>query len=104
LIEQFIDKLLQQIEAGYVSEAILLVNNNTETSWFHKAAAAAAVTFVFRSRVFFWRPGRDETTSPRQGQIAFYFGPNIGRFAEVFAPKGMFFLPLVQEKQSAQAG
>jgi phage N-6-adenine-methyltransferase len=92
LIEQFIERLLQQIEAGYVGEAILLVNNNTETAWWHKAASAAAVTFTFRSRVFFWRPGREDATSPRQGQTAFYFGPNALKFIEVFKDKGISFM------------
>jgi hypothetical protein len=92
LVGQFVEKLLEQIEKGYVGEAILLVNNNTETDWWHKAAAAAAVTFTFRSRVFFWRPGREDATSPRQGQVAFYFGPNVLDFIEEFKDKGMSFM------------
>ena len=98
LVEQFIDKLLQQIEKGHVSEAILLVNNNTETAWWHKAAAAANAILFFRSRVFFWRPGQAETTSPRQGQNLFYFGPNTSQFAITFSSKGITYLALpIQE-------
>lgn len=92
LVGQFVEKLLEQIEKGYVREAILLVNNNTETDWWHQAAAAAAVTFAFRSRVFFWRPGREDATSPRQGQTAFYFGDNALQFIEAFGDKGISFM------------
>lgn len=91
LVEQFVDKLLQQLEKGFVSEAILLVNNNTETAWWHKAAAQATSVCFFRSRVFFWRPGQGEATSPRQGQNLFYFGPLVGNFADVFGPKGIIY-------------
>lgn len=91
LVEQFVDKLLQQLEKGFVSEAILLVNNNTETAWWHKAAAQATSVCFFRSRVFFWRPGQGEATSPRQGQNLFYFGPLVGKFADVFGTKGKVY-------------
>lgn len=91
LVEQFVDKLLQQLEKGFVSEAILLVNNNTETAWWHKAAAQATSVCFFRSRVFFWRPGQGEVTSPRQGQNLFYFGPLVGKFADVFGTKGKVY-------------
>ena len=92
LVERFVDHLLDQIEKGYVGEAILLVNNNTEAGWWHRAAKAAAVTFAFRSRIAFWRPDREDAVSPRQGQNAFYFGPNALRFMEVFSNKGTPFM------------
>jgi len=92
LVERFVDHLLDQIEKGYVGEAILLVNNNTEAGWWHRAAKAAAVTFAFRSRIAFWRPDRENAVSPRQGQNAFYFGPNALRFMEVFSDKGTPFM------------
>ena len=91
LIEQFADKLLAQIDAGYVSEAMVLVNNNTETAWWHNLADRADLLFAFRSRVFFHRPGQAESTSPRQGQTLFYFGPNTAAFHDIFAAKGIVF-------------
>jgi phage N-6-adenine-methyltransferase len=88
LIGQFVDKLLEQVEEEYVGEWMLLTNNNTETEWWHRAAAAADAICFFRSRIFFWRPGREDS-SPRQGQTLFYFGENVDRFRDVFSEKGI---------------
>src|SRR5262249_39558327 len=40
-IEQFIEKLLDEVAAGRTTAAILLTHNNTDTAWFHFAASGA---------------------------------------------------------------
>ena len=83
LISQFVDKLIQEY-ALRVSEAVVLVNNATDTEWFQKLAAAGAVMFS-RSRIQYSRPGDEQTGSPRQGQALFYLGQKTATFRSLFS-------------------
>jgi ParB family chromosome partitioning protein len=79
----FVDKLVAEVKACRVKQAIMLTNNSTDTEWFRKAAEAAnAICFTY-GRVAFTTPGGEEV-APTQGQAFFYFGPNVKQFAEVF--------------------
>jgi phage N-6-adenine-methyltransferase len=89
LIGQFVDKLTSEIEAGRVTEAILLTNSATDTSWFHEAAEASKSICFTRGRLRFVPadPSR-EANSPAQGQAFFYFGHRPDTFAVVFGDVG----------------
>jgi hypothetical protein len=52
-IEHFIDKLLAELAAGRVSEAVTLTNSSSDTCWFHKAADAAAALCLTKGRIRF---------------------------------------------------
>jgi ParB family chromosome partitioning protein len=85
-IKQFIDKLLGELEEG--QQAILLTNNNTDTTWFHDAAKKARLVCFTKGRINFYKSdGR--TTNPTNGQVFFYFGKNHKRFSEVFGEFGL---------------
>lgn len=86
LIGKFTSKLCQHIESGDVSEAVVLVNNATETGWFQEMAVHAAAVCFPRGRVKFWHPEKE--SAPLQGQALLYLGPNRERFIEVFAGFG----------------
>lgn len=83
LIAQFVTKLLDEIEAGRVSQAILLTHNYTDTAWFHEAEAIANLLCFTRGRIKFVDADGEEC-APTQGQAFFYYGPHIERFADVF--------------------
>tara|TARA_Y100000310_G_scaffold255960_1_gene263618 strand:+ start:2297 stop:3160 length:864 start_codon:yes stop_codon:yes gene_type:complete len=86
-IKQFIDKLIDEAEQGNVSQAILLTNNNTDTTWFHDAAEASTLLCFTKGRINFNKP--DGTKSqPTNGQAFFYFGKDMGRFANYFKQHG----------------
>jgi phage N-6-adenine-methyltransferase len=88
LIGQFIDKLVSEVDAGRVSQAILLANSYTDTSWFHKAAKNAAAICFTRGRIHSVAlDGR--TGSPTEGQAFFYFGKDPQRFADEFSALGL---------------
>ena len=86
--QPFVERLLAFYDAGEVSEAVVLVNNATDTVWFHSLLGQFPACFV-RGRVHFWRPGHDGTTGGRQGQVVFYLGPNVEVFRTEFSQFGV---------------
>lgn len=87
LIGKFIDKLCYHLSGGDVTEAILLVNNATETEWFGKAISYASMVCFPSSRIKFWQA--DGTKGqPLQGQALLYFGKSLDLFTEAFSDIG----------------
>lgn len=83
LCPAFIEKLIDEIKAGRVDQAIVLVNNCADTEWFDTAAALCESICFTRGRIRFFDQ-RAKEVLPTQGQAYFYFGPNLARFEEVF--------------------
>ena len=90
LIGLFIDKLLQELPN--IEQAIILVNNATETEWFYKLISKAGAVCFPRSRVKFYMPD-GKTGAPLQGQAVLYYGNNRERFVDVFREKGWCAIP-----------
>ena len=83
LIGKFIDKLLASEQ---VTEAIVLVNNATETKWFQTLAVHAAAVCFPSGRVKFWNPEKE--SAPLQGQALVYLGAQPFKFRTAFARFG----------------
>lgn len=86
-INHFVDKLLDSITTNG-QQAILLTNNNTDTTWFHKAAAKAEAICFTKGRISFYKEDVIRT-SPTNGQAFFYFGKYKERFMEFFSNFGL---------------
>ncbi len=87
LIGRFTSQLAANFDEDLVIEAIVLVNNATETEWFQVLAKrATAICFPAR-RVRFWGPNEGKA-APLQGQAVLYLGPKHERFAIAYAGFG----------------
>jgi phage N-6-adenine-methyltransferase len=85
LIGKFADKLISERE-NY-TQAIVLVNNATETEWFNKIVSIASAVCFPKSRVKFYMPD-GKTGAPLQGQAVLYIGENTNKFTDVFCKLG----------------
>ncbi len=88
LIKKFISKLVDSINSGQVTQAIILVNNATETSWFQELSiVATCIVFPSRRVKFIDRKGKP-TGSPLQGQAIVYCGKNTKNFIKAYSDYG----------------
>lgn len=83
LIKDFAIKLAD----SNFSQAVILVNNATETTWFKIFISKASAVVFPTGRIHFYK--RDgEKSSPLQGQAFIYCGHNADKFLEVFSKFG----------------
>lgn len=89
LIDRFVERLMQCHLSGDVPEALILVNNATDTRWFHHLQSAPhRHTLALSYRVKFVSPeGRDPNAM--QGQVVVYLGSRRAEFALAFASHGV---------------
>jgi ParB family chromosome partitioning protein len=86
LVQQFCEKLVAAVQAGAVSQAIVLVNNATETRWFQGLFSVASAVCFPAGRVRFWHP--EKTAAPLQGQAILYCGDQAAAFVAGFRQFG----------------
>ncbi len=86
-IQHFTDKVLAELASGNTTEAIVLTNNSGDTGWHHALALASAARCVTRGRIRFESLTR-QSGAGAMGQVFFYFGDDVERFAEVFCEIG----------------
>lgn len=85
LIGKFADKIASSKDD--IKQAIILVNNATETGWFNKMVGIASAIVFPKSRVkFYMKDGK--TGAPLQGQAFIYVGDNPQAFLDVFKAYG----------------
>jgi ParB family chromosome partitioning protein len=85
-IKYFTEKLLSEIKKDFCKEAIVLVNNATDTAWFQNMASQCQSICFTRGRIKFWAP--DKVSAPLQGQAILYFGENKKSFRKEFLKYG----------------
>jgi ParB family chromosome partitioning protein len=91
LIGGFTEKLRNHFDTKDIPEAIALVNNATETKWFHNLCLSASAICFPLSRVKFWHPRKTATATPLQGQAVVYLGKNPKKFGKAFKIFGLLF-------------
>lgn len=85
--QAWIDKLVREVDGVFVKQAIVLVNNATETAWFQSLLARSAVVCFPGRRLQFWRHDHSNVGA-RQGQAIFYIGPDAAAFVAEFGQFG----------------
>lgn len=83
LIRKFADKLSESA----FEQAVVLVNNATETAWFEKLVSRASAIVFNKGRIKY-RKRDGEHGAPLQGQAFIYYGDNPDKFLEVFSRFG----------------
>lgn len=83
LVQDFAEKLV----ASNFNQAIVLVNNATETAWFRKMVDKASAIVFTTGRIKF-RKRDGEKGTPLQGQAFLYFGKKPNVFLSVFREFG----------------
>jgi ParB family chromosome partitioning protein len=85
-VEEFCTRLASFFDSGDITQACVLVNNATETGWFHALAEVASAMCFPRGRIKFWHPRKEAI--PLQGQAVIYLGPHVDEFRREFAQFG----------------
>lgn len=88
LIEPFVDKLVYHFYNQDVPEAVVLVNNATETSWFGTLIKAACAVVFTEGRIKFIDKNGNRTGAPLQGQALVYLGSAPESFLDEFTQYG----------------
>ena len=87
LIPLFCDKLKKHVLNKDIEQAIVLVNNATETAWFSTLVSIASAIVFSKGRIHYYTPD-ERTGTPLQGQAFIYIGDNSEKFLEKFSPFG----------------
>lgn len=89
LVSQFADALLSEVDAGRVTQAIVLVNNGTETAWAQQLLTSATAVCFPKGRIKFLDKTGTPANTPLQGQMFCYFGERVEQFVGVFNDFGV---------------
>ena len=89
LISQFAEALASKFENDEIKQAVVLVNNATETGWFARIASQASAVCFPSSRIRFLDPSGAPSGAPLQGQSILYLGANQSEFCKRFATIGI---------------
>lgn len=88
LITEFCNMLDLSVNNGSVSQAVALVNNATETGWFHTLIRNADAVCFPKGRIKFIDMNGNPSGAPLQGQAIVYFGPKAKEFKSEFEKYG----------------
>jgi phage N-6-adenine-methyltransferase len=89
LVGRFVAKLCEHHAAKDVPQALLLVNNATDTKWFQDAASECRAICFPSGRIRFLDEEGNASGAPLQGQAILYFGENVGAFEKGFSGFGV---------------
>lgn len=74
LITRAVDLFLENLSAGHIEQAVVLVNNATDTQWFRALREYSAAVCFTHHRISFESPDGKRISGNTRGQTFFYFG------------------------------
>lgn len=87
LIGRFAAKVVE--ESSRFRQAVVLVNNATDTAWFHDMSGVCSAICFFRGRIRFLDKTGKPANTPVQGQAAIYIGEGVDAFVRSFSRFGL---------------
>lgn len=78
----------ENVRNGAIAEGIVLVNNATDTLWFHELLAAASAVCFTKGRIAFENVDGKNISGNTRGQAFLYFGGNVAKFKAEFSAFG----------------
>jgi phage N-6-adenine-methyltransferase len=96
-MKQAVETFLANWTKGSISEAIVLVNNATDTKWFQSLHKELAAMCVVSGRIAFENNDGKHVSGNTRGQIFLYFGENNKTFFEVFNSLGCISYPVIMK-------
>ena len=88
LVGKFVNKIIKHYAAGDIWEAIVLVNNATETAWFQTLLENTSAVCFVRRRIRYNDANGNPANSPLQGQAIVYLGNKQEKFANKYKEFG----------------
>jgi len=88
LMRHFAEAVAEKFGAGEIKQAVVLVNNATETGWFRTMASKASAICFPAGRIQFIDKAGRPSGAPLQGQAVIYMGGNVQAFKQAFAGFG----------------
>ena len=88
LIANFAKAVAEKFSNKEITEAIVLVNNATETEWFNEMIKHASAVCFPNGRIRFVNKEGKPSGAPLQGQAVLYFGSKIQKFISEFKSFG----------------
>lgn len=89
LIGQFVEKLCDEYANGNVQQAVVLVNNGTETKWGQRLIGKASAVCFPSGRIRFIDQNGEASGAPLQGQMFVYLGSRPADFTRYFRHLGV---------------
>ena len=74
LISRAVDAFLENLSAGHIDQAVVLVNNATDTQWFRALRERSAAVCFTHHRISFEATDGKRVSGNTRGQTFFYFG------------------------------
>jgi phage N-6-adenine-methyltransferase len=89
LIDAAVDLFIANFEREAITQGIVLVNNATETKWFHALLKHCSALCLPDRRIAFENDDGKHVSGNTRGQVFFYFGHRPERFKDVFEKSGV---------------
>ncbi|WP_298940687.1 DNA N-6-adenine-methyltransferase [uncultured Psychromonas sp.] len=89
IVNQAADFFVDNVKKGYITEGVVLVNNATETKWFHTLLQESSSICLPSGRIAFENNDGKNVSGNTRGQVFLYFGSERIKFAEVFKEIGV---------------
>ncbi len=99
LINASVDIFLENWKNKSILQAVVLVNNATETKWFQSLLRSANSLCMPDRRISFEAVDGKNVSGNTRGQVFFYFGNKSSKFKKVFKSVGVILMTDVSHKK-----